>query len=212
MFDNIAVWKLHSAQDYLSFFAVILGGAAVFWLVVRRLKRNRTDESARRRVAKRLRSLAGKNGRVYEEFSLALPQGTARFDGLLVDRRGVVLLRVYGWGTAVYGQLQDPTWKLMDSSDSKTIDNPLLAVERVVEPLQRRLAAAGIHGVPIRPLAVFADTYQKPRLYLGRTGEALPLAELKGWYKRRLLVKPMAPDPARVCEALTASRPAAVPE
>ena len=34
---NFQTWKLHSAQDYFMFFAYILAGVLVFWLIAKHI-------------------------------------------------------------------------------------------------------------------------------------------------------------------------------
>ena len=43
---NFQTWKLHSAQDYFMFFAYILAGVLVFWLIAKHMNKQRNHEKA----------------------------------------------------------------------------------------------------------------------------------------------------------------------
>ena len=47
---NFQTWKLHSAQDYFMFFAYILAGVLVFWLIAKHMNKQRNHEKAVEKV------------------------------------------------------------------------------------------------------------------------------------------------------------------
>ena len=51
---NFQTWKLHSAQDYFMFFAYILAGVMVFWLIAKHMNKQRNHEKAVEKVSARL--------------------------------------------------------------------------------------------------------------------------------------------------------------
>ena len=50
---NFQTWKLHSAQDYFMFFAYILAGVLVFWLIAKHMNKQRNHEKAVEKVSGR---------------------------------------------------------------------------------------------------------------------------------------------------------------
>ena len=61
---NFQTWKLHSAQDYFMFFAYILAGVLVFWLIAKHMNKQRNHEKAVEKVSGRLKKICGKPGEV----------------------------------------------------------------------------------------------------------------------------------------------------
>ena len=51
---NFQTWKLHSAQDYFMFFAYILAGVLVFWLIAKHMNKQRNHEKAVEKVSGRV--------------------------------------------------------------------------------------------------------------------------------------------------------------
>ena len=99
---NFQTWKLHSAQDYFMFFAYILAGVMVFWLIAKHMNKQRNHEKAVEKVSARLKKICGKPGEVLKNATLNLPEGKMTFDAVLMDKRGVYLVRTYGWGIKIY--------------------------------------------------------------------------------------------------------------
>ena len=86
---NFQTWKLHSAQDYFMFFAYILAGVMVFWLIAKHMNKQRNHEKAVEKVSARLKKICGKPGEVLKNATLNLPEGKMTFDAVLMDKRGV---------------------------------------------------------------------------------------------------------------------------
>ena len=59
---NFQTWKLHSVQDYFMFFAYILAGVLVFWLIAKHMNKQRNHEKAVEKVSARLKKICGKPG------------------------------------------------------------------------------------------------------------------------------------------------------
>ena len=69
-FDGINVWKINTWGEFISYALVILTSVLVFFLIIRRINRNRRPDVAQQRVAKKLQKLGGKGSRVYTNFTL----------------------------------------------------------------------------------------------------------------------------------------------
>ena len=82
---NFQTWKLHSAQDYFMFFAYILAGVMVFWLIAKHMNKQRNHEKAVEKVSARLKKICGKPGEVLKNATLNLPEGKMTFDAVLMD-------------------------------------------------------------------------------------------------------------------------------
>ena len=68
-FDGIRVWKINTWSGLISYALLILAGALVFFLIIRRINHNRRPDVALQRVAKRLKKLGGKGEPwVYTDF------------------------------------------------------------------------------------------------------------------------------------------------
>ena len=108
---NFQTWKLHSAQDYFMFFAYLLAGILVFWLIAKHMNKQRNHEKAVEKVSARLKRICGKPGEVLKNATLNLPEGKMTFDAVLMDKRGVYLVRTYGWGIKIYGTPDGAMWR-----------------------------------------------------------------------------------------------------
>ncbi|MGI6074936.1 MAG: nuclease-related domain-containing protein [Pyramidobacter sp.] len=176
---NFKLWKLNTAGDYAYFFAVLLAGFLFFWHWSRRIARGRCDESATKRVERKLSRLARK-GRVLS----AAQCGLSGADLLLLCPGGAYAIRCIGWGMKIYGSLSSPAWRLESSGESRSIPNPLDQLAPAVKELRRWLNAAGMNSVPVEPLVVFADPFDEPRLFLEKGARAVTWSGLKKWYRQ----------------------------
>ena len=122
---NFQTWKLHSAQDYFMFFAYILAGVLVFWLIAKHMNKQRNHEKAVEKVSGRLKKICGKPGEVLKNATLNLPEGKMTFDVVLMDKRGVYLVRTYGWGIKIYGTPDGAMWRREDAKRKEEFENPL---------------------------------------------------------------------------------------
>lgn len=201
-FGGFEMWKLHTARDYLYFFAYVIAGIAVFWAAARYLKQQRNHEKAVIRVNRKLKKLAKRPRQIYENVTLCLPEGEQTFDGVLADKSGIYLIRTYGWGFKIYGTPDGETWRLEDRERKEEIPNPLVELKKGVNGLQAALAERGVEQIKIMPMVVFADNYQTPELYLGYGSFSTTYQELKGWYKKQAAVKETQYDFEKVSSIL----------
>lgn len=180
---NFQTWKLHSAQDYFMFFAYILAGVMVFWLIAKHMNKQRNHEKAVEKVSARLKKICGKPGEVLKNATLNLPEGKMTFDAVLMDKRGVYLVRTYGWGIKIYGTPDGAMWRREDAKRKEEFENPLLNLKKGAEEIGKIMEENGVHNLKVMPMVVFADNYQTPELYLGYGSYSTTYQELKSWYK-----------------------------
>ena len=200
--DNFEMWKLHTVWDYLSFFAYILIGIFLLTLLSRYMTRQRNQEAAVKRTMQRLKRLAGPKAKLFRDVTLKLPEGEQKLDGLLADKSGIYLIRVYGWGTKIFGSLESENWRREDNKRKEEFPNPLLELKKGVAGIQAVLEAQGVKGVKIMPMIVFADNFQTPELYIGYGSCSTTFQEMKSWYKKQAGVKKEQYDMARVSSIL----------
>lgn len=195
-------WKLHSFADYMYFFAYILVGVIIFTLVIRHMNQQRNHEKAVRKVVKRLKRLAGRPSKVYENVTFRFPEGDMTFDGVVADKSGIYLMRAYGWGIKIYGTPAGDVWRREDAKRKEEFPNPLIELKKGAEQLQVLLEEQGIKRIKIMPMVVFADNYQTPELYLGYGSFSTTYQELKGWYKKQSAVREAQYDFEKVSSIL----------
>lgn len=199
---DFQLWKLHTFGDYASFFLFILAGVIFFVLIARYMNRQRNHEKAVKKVAKRLRGLAKKPSKLYVNASFRLTGGDQQFDGVLLDKSGIYLMRAYGWGIKIYGTPDGAMWRREDAKRKEEFPNPLIELKQGAEKIRVTLEEKGVTGVKIMPMVVFADNYQIPELYLGYGSFSTTYQELKGWYKKQSSVKEAQYDFERVSSIL----------
>lgn len=181
------VWKLHTLADYLNFLIVAAFFILVVYLGIKKINKSRNDESAAKKVAKLLKTNE-KKGILMNNVDFELDGKTFHFDHLLLDNAGIVAMRTIGWGTRIYGSRDEAQWTAVDNKDEKRIiENPIAVLESGFEPIKRLLSKAGIYNVSVIPLAIFADPFDTPELYLGRDSDCIVYNDLKGWKKQRVL-------------------------
>lgn len=200
--DGFQLWKLHTFSDYMSLFLFIVVGVLVFWVIIRYMNTQRNHEAAIKKVTKRLKRLAKNPSKLYKKPCFRLGEGKREFDGVLMDRSGIYLLRTYGWGIKIYGTPDGETWRRQDQKRQEEFPNPLLELKAGAAELKAVLEENGVTGVKIMPMVVFADNYQTPELYLGYGSFSTTYQELKGWYKKQASVKEAQYDFERVSSIL----------
>lgn len=201
MFDfleDMDMWKLSSATDYLMFFGAIAAGMVFFAILARYLRGLRDQDKAVTRVNKRLKSLAKNPSQIYENVTLRLPEGNQTFDGMLIDRSGIFLIRTYGWGLKIYGKPDGDTWRREDRERKEQMPNPLIELKKGVAGIEKILEDKGIHKVKVMPMVVFADTMDTPQLYLGYGSYSTIYQEMKNWYLKQAGVSSVQYDFERV--------------
>lgn len=180
--QNFQAWKLHTWQDYAYFFAVLFTSIAVFYFISRAIIKRRNDASAQKRVKKKLKV---KGGKVYHGATFDFGGRQLHFDHLLIDAAGIVAMRTIGWGIRIYGSAEEATWKAEDNKKEVKLENPIRALEQGFETMRKGFAQGDIYGVSIEPLAIFADPFAAPELYLGRDSDCITFQQLGAWVKNR---------------------------
>lgn len=181
--QDFQAWKLHTWHDYTYFFLMALSGIALFYFVIKAITKRRNDASALKRVKKKLKA---KDGKLYHDVTFDFGGRRIHFDHLLIDAAGIVAVRSIGWGIRVYGSAEDETWKVEDNKTKDVrIENPIRAIQQGFEPMRKGLAQDDIYGVAIEPLAIFADPFAPPELYLGRDSNCIGYEQLGAWLKQR---------------------------
>ncbi|MBQ7796910.1 MAG: NERD domain-containing protein [Lachnospiraceae bacterium] len=201
MFDFLSdmdLWKLNTVTDYLMFIGAIAAGLLVFAVIARYYGGLRDQNKAVKRVNKRLKMLAKKPSQIYENVTLRLPDGNQTFDGVLLDRSGIFLIKTYGWGLKISGTPDGETWKRTDREREERFPNPLIDLKKGVEGVQKVLEDKGIHKVKVMPMVVFADTMDTPQLYLGYGSYSTIYQEMKNWYMKQSGVSTVQYDFERV--------------
>ena len=193
--EEFELWKLQTKDDYLFFFGMLIIGTVVLVLLNRYYKNQRNQEKGRERTWKRLDKLAKKPHVLYKDVTLKLPDGEQKFDAVLLDKSGIYLVKVFGWGLKVFGTPDGDTWRIEDSDRvhaemrKDEVPNPLIDLRKGVSGLQKVLEEKGIKRIKIQPLVVFADIYSTPELYLGYGSNSTTYQELKAWYEKQSSVK-----------------------
>ena len=185
--QNLDLWKLDTPVDYMNFFIVVAFFVLLVYLGVRKINSGRNDASAAKKVEKNLKFTA-KKVVLLNDVNLEIKGKSIHFDHLLLDNAGVVAMRTIGWGTKIYGSLEEAQWTAVDNKDEKrSFDNPIAEMEANFDLLRQTLSKKDMYGVAIEPLAIFADPFDTPELYLGRDSRCITFADLKAWKKQRIL-------------------------
>ena len=200
--SDFELWKLHTVQDYLYFFAYLVVGITIFVAATHYLNHQRNHEKAVIKVNRKLKRLAKKPQLLFQNVTLRLPEGEQKFDGVLADKSGIFLIRTYGWGLKIYGTPDGETWRREDRDRKEEIPNPLIELKKGASGLQTVLAEQGVGRIRIMPMVVFADNYQTPELYLGYGSFSTTYQALKGWYRTQAGVEEVQYDFERVSSIL----------
>lgn len=203
---DFELWKLHTFGDYFYFVLFILMGILAFVLATKHMNKQRNHETAVKKVAKRLKKLAKRPSRMYSNTALRFGDEKQQFDGVLLDRSGIYLMRAYGWGTKIYGKPDGEMWRREDPKRKEEFPNPLPDLKKGAENIKKVLEENGVTGVKVMPLVVFADNFQTPELYIGYGSFSTTYQELKGWYKKQAAVKKPQYDFEKVSSILDGIR------
>ena len=200
-FDGINVWKIHTLGDLIFYVLLILLGALIFFLVIRRINHNRRPDVAMKRVARRLKRLGGKGSRVYTNFTLRTFAGDTPFEMLWVARDRLYVVKVIAQGTRIAGTSSGSTWRL-GGSVSDTMKNPLPALESQRRALLPYLSAKGFEDILVEPLVICADTYETPRFKIDGFTSICTYKYLGAWRRKYPLAKRLFFDVDKVCALL----------
>ena len=196
--EEFELWKLQTKDDYLFFFGMIIVGVVALMLISHFYKSQRNQEKAKVRVWKRLGRLAKKPYNLFRDVTLKLPDGNQTFDAVLMDKSGIYLVKIFGWGLKVFGTPEGETWRLEDRVRKEEVGNPLIELRKGVAGLQKTLAEKGIKRIKIQPVVIFADNYSTPELYLGYGSNSTTYQEMKTRYQKQAGVKDAQYDFERV--------------
>ena len=200
-FDGINVWKINTWGEFISYALVILTGVLVFFLIIRRINRNRRPDVAQQRVAKKLQKLGGKGSRVYTNFTLRTFAGDTPFEMLWVARDRLYVVKVVAQGTRIAGSASGSTWRL-DGSVKDTIKNPLPALENQRRALLPYLSAKGFEDILVEPMVICSDTYETPRFKIDGFTSIYTYKYLGAWRRKFPLAKRLFFDVDKVCALL----------
>ena len=200
-FDGINVWKINTWGQLISYVLVILTGVLVFFLIIRRINRNRRPDVAQQRVAKKLQKLGGKGSRVYTNFTLRTFAGDTPFEMLWVARDRLYVVKVIAQGTRIAGSAAGSTWRL-DGSVKDTIKNPLPTLETQRRALLPYLSAKGFEEIMVEPLVICADTYETPRFKIDGFTSIYTYKYLGAWRRKFPLARRLFFDVDKVCALL----------
>ena len=200
-FDGINVWKINTWRELISYVLVVLTGALVFFLIIRRINRNRRPDVAQKRVAKKLKKLGGKGSRVYTNFTLRTFAGDTPFEMLWVARDRLYVVKVIAQGTRIAGSSSGSTWRL-GGSVKDTIKNPLPALENQRRALLPYLSAKGFEDILVEPMVICADTYETPRFKIDGFTSIYTYKYLGAWRRKFPLAKRLFFDVDKVCALL----------
>lgn len=185
IFPNMTLWKLHSLKEYLIFGLLLVGGALLFWFWIQRLKKARTPEGARKRVLKAIKSAS------HGHFNPISPAGitTGRNPLWILLPHDMLLLEVVYRGYRIQGSEWAEQWSLNDNSESRKVPNPLMALEKDRETVEKQLQTAKFPPLALHTFVIGADNYAETTFKLdeGARAHALTLPELKQWIKKRNL-------------------------
>ncbi len=200
-FDGITVWKIHTLGDLIYYILLILLGALIFFLIIRRINHNRRPDVALQRVAKRLKRLGGKGSRVYTNFTLRTFAGDTPFEMLWVARDRLYVVKVIPQGTRIAGSSSGSTWKL-GGSVNDTMKNPLPALENQRRALLPYLSSKGFEDIQVEPMVICADTYETPRFKIDGFSSIYTYKYLGAWRRKYPLAKRLFFDVDKVCALL----------
>ena len=196
--EEFELWNLQTTEQYIFFFSMIIIGIVGLMLVSRFYKSQRNQQKGKERVWKRLGRLAKKPRELFKDVTLKLPEGEQTFDAVLMDKSGIYLVKIFGWGLKVFGTPEGEVWRLEDRMRKEEVENPLIELRKGAAGIQKILEAKGIKRIKVQPLVVFADNYQTPELYLGYGSNSTTYQELKAWYQKQAGVKEAQYDYERV--------------
>lgn len=200
-FDGVNVWKINTLGDLIYYVLLILLGALIFFLIIRRINHNRRPDVAQKRVAKKLKRLGGKGSRVYTNFILRTFAGDTPFDMLWVARDRLYAVKVIPQGTRIAGSSTGSTWRL-GGSVNDTMKNPLPALENQRRALLPYLSAKGFEEIMVEPLVICADTYETPRYKINDFSSIHALKEMGAWRRKFPLARRLFFDVDAVCALL----------
>ena len=182
--EGFEVWKLKTLGDWLFFLGIVFAGFLIFWLVAKKMKKDRTPERAAARVAKKLQKLGGKNSKVYRNIVIQNSKNTAECEMLFLAPDRINLVKVINKGTQVKGQMGSKNWTVYFNNGSETILNPLIPLQKQKDVLNFFFVENHLGKIPISPFVIFADTFSYPHINIMGFAGAMPYQALRKWFKK----------------------------
>ena len=94
------------------------------------MNKQRNHEKAVEKVSGRLKKICGKPGEVLKNATLNLPEGKMTFDVVLMDKRGVYLVRTYGWELRYTELRTEQCGGERTQREKEEFENPLLELKK----------------------------------------------------------------------------------
>ena len=183
------MWKLHSLEDYMFVILIFAAGLIAITLYTRHLNSKRNDAYAQKLVHRKLKPLI-RDGRIYSDVSFQIPDDgpAAKYimaDHLIIDKKGILLIKTFGFGLWIKGSTEAPQWQLCDHKKQVNVSNPLLQFKYAAVHIKEILKTVGLDGIPITTLVILADVFERPDLP-SWSNDVIRIQDLKSWYKNRV--------------------------
>ncbi len=201
--ENFFAWKLSSFWDYFGFFSVIAIGAAGFYFAYLKLKKARTNEVAIDRVVRKLKKRKLRGAVVLSNVKLTIKGQEVKFDAVVVDKKGLMPVRVIGSGLKVYGTQTEENWRIKDKFTDLHIPNPIIEFKKSEALLTQHFGNNGVYGTNFEPLIIMADTFDTPHAYTDQGTPIIPLIHLKQYMKNRKSLPDIKSDYKKIAEMMT---------
>ncbi len=183
------MWKLHSFEEYMAVILIFAAGFIAIFLYTRHLNSKRNDAYAKKSVNRKLKSLIHK-GRVYSDVSFPNSSNDSAakpvtVDHFIIDKKGLLLIKTFGFGLWIKGGSSDTYWYLCDRKNQIEIPNPLSELESASKYIQGKLKTIGLEDIPISKLIILADIFERT-VVPKWSNNIIALQNLKPWYKSRI--------------------------
>ncbi|MDR3259222.1 MAG: hypothetical protein LBT51_06355 [Fusobacteriaceae bacterium] len=182
---GFSIWKLHTFQDYLSFFTVFTLGILFFYFITKYLKKQRTKEYALSKISKKLRKLSKKLGVFSTKTDIIKNNKNTDLDIIFVDGRNIILIKVFWWGLHIKGESSGEHWEIADNKNKELVRNPLFDLNSKSKYISDILNKNN-KEYTITPLVIFADNFAIPKLKLDKDSCSIVYKDLKKWYKKNI--------------------------
>ena len=154
------------------------------------------------RVNRRFKSRSEKEARVYKNVGIRIGDKEIVVDNLVVDTHGVLMAHTFGRGLAAYGEPKDEFWRIKDQETNELVSNPLFEVDQIIHTVQTALASHDLYGANIEGAAIFADNFNEPTLFVGRSANAFGIKHIKKFFEQRGQSKITIKTPDKVADVL----------
>ena len=200
---NMFNWKLHTPMDYISFLLILLSGVLALFIYLKIIERGRSQKGATKRVRKKLKSHCIPGGVALNNVNIEADGEVIHFDHLIIDQKGILAIKVFNWGTTVFGEPRSEQWKIKDNKKEEVVENPILKMEHFEEKLIKLLSTHDIYNIPIENIAIMADTFEKPLIFLGKKPPAITYKDIKPYLKKRIDLPNKIKDTKKLTDLMT---------